>query len=230
MICVQQKLQFYAILISNWKFVTITGYGNFLLHNSIKQQQLFFVPNLTTERDFWEKKRKKNIDERNFQLFTLTIDEITMNFPTIFVTHVELSAHFIKIHGQTNRQTARIVEYSMPTIINMFATFPPPLINMLYVDCMVLVYYNNKYFRGKFISADALKTANILLIDMGFMVTVELANVRHSKMYSLQVTNFFLFSLIDSSFGAVTQSMWIIDQWTGTSKWIHSQSMHHLSR
>lgn len=163
------------------------------MHNSIKQQQLFFVLNLTTERFFWEKKRKENIDERNFQLFTLTIDEITMNFPTIFVTHVELSAHFIKIHGQTNRQTARIIEYSMPIIISMFQTFPPPVINMLYLDCMVLVYYDNKYFRGKFIGADASKTANILLIDMGFMVTVELANVRQLEYIAGRLLTSFCF-------------------------------------
>lgn len=153
-----------------------------------------------------------------------------MNNQTIFVTHVELLAqHFIKIHGQTNQETARIIEYSMPTVINTFSTFPPPVINMLYVDCMVLVYYSNNYFRGKFISTDAEKTANVLLIDRGNTVTVELANVRQKEAF-VNVFFFLSFPFVDTSFEPFTQSLWIFDQRTATSNWIYSQSMHHLSR
>lgn len=101
-----------------------------------------------------------------------------MSYSMLFVTHVELSSHFIKIHGQTNRQRAQNIDLCMPTVISIFRSFPEPVINMLNVNCKVLVYYNNGYFRGRFLSADAGKTANVLLVDLGFMVTVELANVR----------------------------------------------------
>lgn len=100
---------------------------------------------------------------------------------TLFVTHVELSSHFIKIYGQTNREVAKQIEHSTPAMISIFQSYPQPVINMLFVECMVLVYYNSSYYRGKFMSADAGKTANVLLIDFGYMVTVELANVRQMK-------------------------------------------------
>ncbi|KAJ6642396.1 Maternal protein tudor [Pseudolycoriella hygida] len=49
---------------------------------------------------------------------------------------------------------------------------------MLNAGCMVLVYLNRKYFRGRFVGADAQENANIFLIDRGYTVTVELANIR----------------------------------------------------
>ncbi len=115
-------------------------------------------------------------------MFTLTIDEITMNFQTIFVTHVEVSPHhFIKIHGQTNREMASEIDSAMPTMINIFSTYPSPDLHMLHAECKVLVYYSTHYYRGKFITSDVRETANILLIDLGYTVNIELANVRQTE-------------------------------------------------
>lgn len=111
-------------------------------------------------------------------MFTLTIDETTMNFQPISVTHVELSSSFIKIHGQTNREKVKSIGYELIAADKIFALQPRPVIKMLRGDCMVLVYYNTNYFRGRFISAGVEETANVLLIDMGNTVTVEMANVR----------------------------------------------------
>lgn len=97
---------------------------------------------------------------------------------TIFVTHVELSlSRFIKIHGQTNREKAVKIEFSLPTVMNLFRTYPAPLLNMLDADTVVLVFHGQNYYRGKFISPGPAKTVTVLLIDMGYMVTVDLANV-----------------------------------------------------
>lgn len=175
----------------------------------IPQSVIFFVLNLIRLQNAFSKwEEKENTDERNFQLFTLTIDGITMNHPTIYVTHVELSSSFIKIHGQTNRKTAQIIDMSMPTIINIFSTYPEPVINMLYDECMVLVYSDNKYFRGKFIGADAEKTANVLLIDMGYTITVELANVMTNRLTVLIQCRFltFFFGFIDTSVERIPES------------------------
>lgn len=48
---------------------------------------------------------------------------------------------------------------------------------MLSDDSNVLVYYRNSYYRGKYRSVNADKTVNVLLIDLGYTITVELANV-----------------------------------------------------
>lgn len=144
--------------------------------------------------------QRRNIDERNFLLFTLTIDERTMNYPTLYVTHVEVSSHhLIKIHGQVNRDRARLIETAMPTTMTVFHRFPPPLINMLQPECIVLVYYRNLYFRGKFVSSDNGETANVLLIDLGVMVNIELANVS-DELSAIDCLFLFLFCLHFFSF------------------------------
>ncbi|KAG4076949.1 hypothetical protein HA402_015936 [Bradysia odoriphaga] len=102
-----------------------------------------------------------------------------MNYPIITVTHVEVSSqHFIKIHGQTNLENAQNVNAAVATMVGIFTTFPAPLMKMLQAGCVVLVYFNKQYYRGKFVGFDAGTTANVLLIDFGFTVNIELANLR----------------------------------------------------
>ncbi|XP_037035912.1 maternal protein tudor-like [Bradysia coprophila] len=102
-----------------------------------------------------------------------------MNYPIITVTHVEVSSqHFIKIHGQTNLDNAKNVNAAVGSMIGIFQTFPPPLMKMLNAGCVVLVYFSKAYHRGKFVGFDAGTTANVLLVDFGFTVNIELANLR----------------------------------------------------
>lgn len=100
-----------------------------------------------------------------------------MNKRTIFITHVELLNNFVKIYGQLNRGMAIQIEFGLSTTYNLFTTHPTPLLSMLDGDSIILVTYNGKYYRGKFVSAATDKLVNVLLIDMGNVVMIDLKSV-----------------------------------------------------
>lgn len=156
-----------------------------------------------------------------------------MNNSIITVTHVEISSqHFIKIHGQTNRENVYNVSAAVSTMIGIFSTFPPPVMKMLQPDCLVLVYYDSKYFRGKFIKPDAKTTASVLLIDLGYMINIELANVRqtlHESKFLDPIISRQIYVAVTSS-RLSTRRVRLLNQRTAARRGIHSQSLLYSQR
>lgn len=97
---------------------------------------------------------------------------------TIIPTNFKIKQdRFIILHGWTNMSRVKQVLGATSNLAEIFNVYPPPKCDRLQRNCLLLVYEDHKYFRGKFLDSDATTKARVLLIDVGYAITTGFINV-----------------------------------------------------